>query len=169
MGRKEGQAAQQGGAVESDEESMEMNGKVRAEMSKIETLHKGNFRFGRRSKRCLVGVHPDLVRVANRAIEISPEDFGIHCGLRTIQEQEMLVKLGKSRTMDSRHLTGHAIDVHPWIGGTIPWDDWPAWTRLAGVIKQAAEIEGVPVEWGGDWARFIDGPHFQLPYRPYLS
>ena len=125
------------------------------------------YKFGRRSEGCLIGVHPDLVRVARRAIEITEEDFGIHCGRRSIEQQRILVATGKSRTMRSRHLTGHAIDVHPWIARSIPWNDWKAWIRLASVIKEAARLEDVVIEWGGDWARFIDGPHFQLPRLQY--
>lgn len=136
-------------------------------MSRVET--QGRFRFGKRSERCLRGVQPDLVRVARKAIEIANQDFGIHCGLRTVAQQKVLVKLGKSTTMNSRHLTGHAIDAHPWIDGTVPWNDWPAWQRLGDTMKQAAEIEGVPIEWGGDWARFVDGPHVQLPRLNYPS
>ncbi|WP_420012170.1 M15 family metallopeptidase [Tateyamaria sp.] len=125
------------------------------------------FRFGRRSMRCLVGVQPDLARVAHTAINITSVDFGIHCGVRSIKEQETLVRLGRSRTMNSRHLTGYAIDVHPLSHGAIPWHDWPAWKALADTMKRAAKIEGVEIEWGGDWARFIDGPHFQLPRKSY--
>lgn len=128
---------------------------------------KARFRFGKRSEACFEGVHPDLERVARRALEISEEDFGIHCGLRDIEAQKLLVRIGKSQTLDSRHLTGHALDAHPWINGAIPWDDWAAWQRLAATWKRAAEELDIPIEWGGDWARFVDGPHFQLPRDMY--
>ena len=125
------------------------------------------FVFGQRSEKCLKGVHPDLVRVARRALAITPADFGVHCGLRSIEEQKVLVRTGRSRTMNSRHLTGHAIDCHPWIDGDIPWHDWHRWSDLWWVMREAAIIEDVAIEWGGNWPRFRDGPHFQLPRDRY--
>jgi peptidoglycan L-alanyl-D-glutamate endopeptidase CwlK len=68
--------------------------------------------------------------------------------------------------MNSRHLTGHAIDVAPLINGKVRWD-WPLYHRLALTIKGAAVLEKVPIEWGGDWKSFKDGPHWQLPFRSY--
>ncbi len=125
------------------------------------------FAFGTRSKRCLEGVHPDLCRVVRRAMEMTDTDFGVHCGLRTEAEQAELVRTGASRTMRSRHLTGHAVDLHPWIHGAIPWKAWPPWKHLAEVMARAAHTEGVEIEWGGDWKSFRDGPHFQLPWSTY--
>ncbi|MEM1352010.1 MAG: M15 family metallopeptidase [Pseudomonadota bacterium] len=125
------------------------------------------FRFGTRSLQCLDGIHPDLVKVAHRALEISKVDFGIHCGMRTRLQQERLVAMGKSKTMNSRHLTGHAIDVHPWIEGDIPWNDQHPWRSVASAFKKAAKELGVDLEWGGDWARFIDMPHMQLSRSSY--
>ncbi len=122
--------------------------------------------FSPRSEQRLVGVHDDLVRVARRALELSPVDFAVIEGLRTTKRQAQLLKAGASKTMRSRHLTGHAIDVAPIIAGQVRWD-WPPFHQIAAAMKQAAAELGVPIEWGGDWRTFKDGPHFQLPWKDY--
>ena len=122
--------------------------------------------FSPRSEQRLAGVHPDLMRVARRALELSPVDFAVIEGLRTTKRQAQLLKAGASKTMRSRHLTGHAIDVAPIIAGQVRWD-WPPFHQIAAAMKQAAADLGVPIEWGGDWRTFKDGPHFQLPWKDY--
>lgn len=125
------------------------------------------FKFGPRSKRRMTGVHPDLVKVMNRAIETSETDFTVLEGVRTLATQRKYVATGKSKTMNSRHLTGHAIDIAPLDeNGDITWE-WPLYHKLAEFVKQAAEDVGVTVEWGGDWKSFPDGPHWQLPWNKY--
>lgn len=124
------------------------------------------FRLSNRSLEHLEGVHPDLVRVVKRAIEITDVDFCVVDGLRTRKEQAQNVRKGVSRTMNSRHLTGHAVDVVPYIDGRATWE-WPHIYRLAPALKQAARECGVPVEWGGDWKSFKDGAHWQLPRKSY--
>jgi peptidoglycan L-alanyl-D-glutamate endopeptidase CwlK len=124
------------------------------------------YRLGSISLKNLNGVHPDLVKVVQRAIEISAVDFRVIEGLRTLKRQRQLVAKGASQTMRSRHLTGHAVDLAALVGGTIRWD-WPLYDRIAVAVKQAAEDVGVPIEWGGDWRSFKDGPHFQLPWSKY--
>ncbi|API60526.1 peptidase M15 [Tardibacter chloracetimidivorans] len=119
-----------------------------------------------RSLSRLEGVHPDLVKVIRRAIEITPIDFAVIEGLRTRERQKELVAAGASKTMNSRHITGHAVDIAPWVGGTIRWD-WPLFHKLAPAVKQAAADVGVPVTWGGDWRSFKDGPHWELPRKQY--
>lgn len=114
----------------------------------------------------LQGVHPDLVRVVKRAIKDTPVDFRVTEGRRTLARQTQLVAAGASRTMKSRHLTGHAVDVVALVRGQVRWD-WPLYTQIAKAMKTAAAQEGVPIEWGGDWKSFKDGPHFQLPWRQY--
>lgn len=125
-----------------------------------------NFRLSERSIRKLEGVHPDLVRVVKRAIDITEVDFAVTEGLRTKKRQEELVKLGASKTMKSRHLTGHAVDLAAVIGSEIRWD-WPLYYKIADAIKKAANELKVPIEWGGDWKSFKDGPHFQLTWKDY--
>lgn len=125
------------------------------------------FKFSTRSKRRMVGVHPDLVKVINRAIEITDTDFTVLEGVRTLATQRRYVATGKSKTMNSRHLTGHAIDIAPLDeNGDITWE-WPLYHKLAEHVKQAAKDVGVDVEWGGDWKSFPDGPHWQLPWSKY--
>lgn len=124
------------------------------------------FRFSKRSLDNLQGVHPDLVRVVKAALPLSSVDFGVTEGLRDRARQRELVNAGASTTMNSRHLTGHAVDLVAYIGPRISWD-WPLYYKIADAMKEAAEKEGVPLEWGGDWTSFKDGPHFQLPWREY--
>lgn len=125
-----------------------------------------SFKFSQRSLRNLNGVHPDLVRVATRALEISVVDFMITEGLRTMEQQKILFAAGATKRLNSRHLTGHALDVAAWVGGRVRWD-WPLYERLATVFKTAAADVGVSIEWGGDWKTFRDGPHYQLSWREY--
>jgi peptidoglycan L-alanyl-D-glutamate endopeptidase CwlK len=111
-------------------------------------------------------VHIDLRKVLHRALEISPIDFTVLEGVRTLERQKQLYKQGATRTMNSRHLTGHAVDIAPIVDSEIRWD-WPLYHKLAAVVKQAAKDVGVTVEWGGDWRSFKDGPHWQLPFKAY--
>lgn len=124
------------------------------------------FRLGTRSRQNLQGVHPDLVRVVERAIQITKQDMVVIEGLRTEARQRELVAKGASRTMNSRHITGHAVDIVPWVNGTVSWD-WKFYTEIRNAMLTAAAELGVEVEWGGNWATFKDGPHWQLPWAKY--
>lgn len=120
-----------------------------------------------RAKRNLVGVHPDLVRVVKRASDGSPQAFTITEGLRSLERQRILKRAGKSQTLKSRHITGHAVDVMALVApGSDEWE-YSLYTTIAKAIKAAAKAEGVPIEWGGDWPRFKDAVHFQLPWAQY--
>lgn len=110
----------------------------------------------------LAGVHPDLVQVVARARMAFPL-FVIE-GRRTPERQRELVARGASRTLDSRHLTGHAVDLAP---DPLDWADRDAFAALAEAMKQAAADERIPIIWGGDWPSFFDGPHFELPRDRY--
>lgn len=112
------------------------------------------------------GVHPHLVAVVEAAILISPIDFMVTEGLRTRQRQAELVKAGASRTLNSRHLTGHAVDICALVGGHVRWD-WPLYPRIAEAFKTAAAKQGVSIVWGGDWPKLRDGPHYELDARRY--
>lgn len=125
-----------------------------------------SFVLGAKSKERLKGVHPDLVRVVERAIQLTEVDFTVLEGLRTAARQQQLVKSGASKTMRSRHITGHAVDLAATIDGEIRWD-WPLYHKIAKAVKQAAAELKVPIEWGGDWRSFKDGPHWQLPWKNY--
>tara|TARA_R110002153_G_scaffold19517_1_gene67252 strand:- start:9 stop:383 length:375 start_codon:yes stop_codon:yes gene_type:complete len=122
-----------------------------------------SYKLGTRSLQNLSGVHPDLVAVVKKAIEISEQDFTVLEGIRNINRQRELVKTGKSTTMNSRHLTGHAVDLAPW---PISWE-WEGFYPIADAMKQAAEELEVDLKWGGDWKSFPDGPHFELDRKTY--
>lgn len=124
------------------------------------------YNLGRKSQDRLAGVHPDLVKVVERAIEITTIDFTVLEGVRSKTRQEQLVKAGASQTMRSRHLTGHAVDLGAYVAGSVRWD-WPLYHKLAVAVKQAAAELQIPIEWGGDWTTFKDGPHWQLPWKDY--
>lgn len=155
------------------------------------------FVFGAKSENNLKKVHPDLVRVMRRALKISPIDFSIIEGARTIDRQRQLVASGASQTMKSNHLIQqdgfvYAVDIAPYVGGNIRWD-WPLYYNLAEAVKKAAKVEGVPIIWGGVWDKrinalssiekevelygqrrrlagkkpFLDGPHFELDRKAY--
>ena len=125
-----------------------------------------SFRLSQRSLDRLAGVHPALVEVVKAAILRTPVDFMVTEGLRTSERQAALVRAGASRTLKSRHLTGHAVDVAAWVDGGVRWD-WPLYPRIAGAFKEAAAAASAPLIWGGDWPRLRDGPHFELDRRAF--
>jgi len=122
----------------------------------------------------LRGVHPDLVRVVLRCADDWKEKdtaFIVTCGVRTLAEQKVLKAKGATRTLKSRHIPAangyaHAVDLAYAIRDQVRWD-WPLYDILARRMKAAAKAEKVPLEWGGDWVTFKDGPHFQLPWKEY--
>ena len=124
------------------------------------------FKLSTKSEAKMEGVHPDLVAVVKRAIEVSDVDFSVIEGLRTVARQKKLVAQGASKTMNSRHITGHAVDLAAYVDGQIRWD-WPLYHKIGAAVKQAAKELEIKIEWGGDWKSFPDGPHFQLPHRSY--
>jgi peptidoglycan L-alanyl-D-glutamate endopeptidase CwlK len=124
-----------------------------------------------RSENNILGVHPDLVRVMRAASERTK--FRITEGLRDQTRQAELVRSGKSKTQNSRHLTGHAIDMIAIGEDGIATYDMEDMTRVAAVIREVAKEQGVPIQWGaaakygGDFKTFNDSPHFQLPWKQY--
>jgi peptidoglycan L-alanyl-D-glutamate endopeptidase CwlK len=118
-----------------------------------------------RTERNLRGVHDDLQRLV-RVARSRGLDFIVTEGVRTLARQRELVAAGASRTMASRHLTGHAIDVAVRVGGRIRWD-WPLYETLASQIKSIARELGIRIVWGGDWPTFRDGPHIELDRTVY--
>lgn len=125
-----------------------------------------SFRLSRRSRAHLESVHPALVAVVEAAIVRTPVDFMITEGLRTPARQTALVKAGASRTIRSRHLTGHAVDVAALVDGQVRWD-WPMYGRIAEAFKAAAVDLKTPLIWGGDWKTLRDGPHFELDRKAF--
>ncbi len=124
------------------------------------------FKFSARSEQRLKGVHPALVKVVRRALELSPTDFAVIEGIRTVERQAQLVQAKASRTMNSRHITGHAVDIAPVIGGEIRWD-WPAFEPVIEAMRAASLELGIRVIHGADWVTFRDGPHHELDRRQY--
>ena len=126
----------------------------------------GNFKLSERSLSRLTGVHPDLVKVVEAAIRISPIQFQVGEGLRTAARQKELMASGATQTLNSRHLTGHAVDLFAYPEGKLSWD-WKYYYQIEEAVKQAAHNLKIPIEWGGDWRSFKDGPHWQLPWNKY--
>jgi peptidoglycan L-alanyl-D-glutamate endopeptidase CwlK len=122
------------------------------------------YKLGTRSLQNLSGVHPDLVAVVKRAIEITRVDFTVIEGIRNISRQRELYKAGKSTTMNSRHITGHAVDMVPW---PVDWNDLERFEVMSEAMKSAAEELEIPIVWGGDWKSFYDAPHFELDRKKY--
>ena len=124
------------------------------------------YKLGPRSQTRLKGVHPDLVKVVERAIEITTVDFTVLEGLRDPMRQKKLKDAGASMTLNSRHITGHAVDLGAWVDDQVDWS-WPLYHQIAAAMKEAAKEMGVAIIWGGDWRTFKDGPHFELDRRKY--
>lgn len=148
----------------------------------------GKYSLGQASLDKLKGVNPELVKVVKRAIELSGIDFRVAEGLRTKETQARYVRQGKSQTMNSRHLTGHAVDLVAVVNGAVSWDFNHYYTIATAMAKAATEL-GVRVRWGGCWSvitgkdgtpaqwvasykaerakmgrkAFLDGVHFELP------
>ena len=147
------------------------------------------FTLSQRSLDRLEGVHDDMIRVVKKAIDLTKIDFGVICGMRTIEEQKALVDKGASQTMKSKHLDGLAVDLMAYVGGRASWE-LNLYDDIADAMKDAAKLEDVPVRWGAAWhinniatcgmpmeaamndyidtrraegrRPFIDGPHFEL-------
>lgn len=124
-----------------------------------------------RSLEKLQGVHPDLANVVKAAAERTK--FRVTEGLRDRKRQAELVKAGKSKTMNSRHLTGHAIDFIAIGQDGVATYDMTDMARVASVFREVAKEQGTPIEWGaaakygGDFKTFNDSPHVQLPWKQY--
>ena len=147
------------------------------------------FKLSKRSLGRLEGVDERMVRVVKTDITVSKIDFGVICGLRTVEEQRELVAKGASQTMKSKHIDGLAVDLMAYIGGRASWE-LNLYDDIADAMKIAADEEDVQVRWGAAWhindlrewdssmqdamneyidlrrsqgrRPFIDGPHFEL-------
>lgn len=145
------------------------------------------FVLGKNSLARLEGVHPDLVAVVKRAIQITKVDFAVVQGNRTRDEQMRLYGKGRTGaqceakgvpatyarpgdakvtwTLNSNHIGGKAVDIAPYVDGRITWDDSGKrglWPHLAQAMQNAARELGVEIEWGGAWQKTPDRPHFEL-------
>ena len=115
-------------------------------------------------------LHPDLVKVVKRADELGAT-FRVGETTRSVEQQRRNIANGVSWTMRSRHLPSkdglaRAVDLLCLVDGKVTWS-WPPYYKLAATVKQAAKDCKVPIEWGGDWRKAKDGPHFQLPWKDY--
>ena len=117
-----------------------------------------------KSMRKLEGVNPLLVSVIGAAAVSCPIEFHITEGVRSYSRQKMLFEAGKSQTMNSKHLTGDAVDIAVFINGVVNWD-FSNYAKVAKFVKEAAQQLGAVIKWGGDFETFKDGPHFQLEKR----
>lgn len=113
------------------------------------------YALGHASRRELVGVHADLVRVVETAISLTRCDFTVHDGIRTVEEQRRYVAAGVSKTMRSKHLLGFAVDLVPWIDGKPRWW-WPQIYEIAAAMHRAACALDVPILWGVVWDRALN-------------
>lgn len=121
------------------------------------------WRFSINSEAQLKTVKPQLAAVMRRALELSPIDFRISEGKRSAERQALLFAHKATRTLNSRHLTGDAVDVAAVVGGQVRWD-WPLYGQIAAAVKLAARELNTKITWGGDWSKFKDGPHFELQH-----
>lgn len=149
-----------------------------------------SFKLSKRSLARLEGVDERLVAVVRYAISVTKIDFGVACGLRTIEEQRKLVESGASQTMNSRHIGGFAVDLMAFVGDRASWE-LNMYDEIADAVKEGAQTVGVPIRWGAAWhindirkwqgsmedamndyvdrrraegrRPFIDAPHFEIP------
>lgn len=119
------------------------------------------FKLSKKSLAKLSEVNSDLQKLVKNAIGLSTIDFGISEGMRTKERQQLLYDSGKSQTMNSRHLTGHAVDVYAWKDGAVSWE-FEDYETINVAFSQAAKLTNIPYVWGGSWKSFKDGPHFEL-------
>ena len=129
------------------------------------------FKLSQTSIDRLEGVHPDLINVVERAIEISPYDFGVSEGVRTLALQKQYVADGKSTTINSKHIPGedgysHAVDIFGYINGKVTWEH-KYFRKIIQAFMTAAIELGIQIEAGGLWRDFLDSPHFQLNAKYY--
>lgn len=137
------------------------------------------FKLGPASRKKLEGLHPNLVAVVTRAIQLTTQDFSVTCGVRTLAEQKELYAQGRTKpgqivtwTLKSRHLPaadglGRAVDLAPY---PIDWNDLSKFDAIAKAMFDASKELGIPIRWGADWDQDgkprergeTDSPHFEL-------
>lgn len=115
-----------------------------------------SFKLSNRSLGKLEGVHPDMVATVKRAIELTKVDFGISCGLRTVEEQKRLVATGRSQTMNSKHIPqsdeySHAVDCLAYVDGDVVWEI-NVYDDICDAMAAAAKETGASIKWGAAWS-----------------
>lgn len=143
-------------------------------MARLNEVRYVTFLLSQRSLDRLAGVHPVLEQIVKGAIAISKTDFTVVEGVRSLAKQREYFNAGKSRTMNSRHLTGHAVDLMPWGDFDGDGDNEGSWELanfypLNDAMQKAGAAIGVRVEWGGTFfgPTFIDAPHWQIDPMRY--
>ena len=126
------------------------------------------YKLGTKSLSTLKGVHPDLVKVVKRAIELTECDFTVTEGLRTKATQALYVKQGKSQTMNSKHLDGLAVDLAAWVNGTINWN-FDHYFKIADAVRKASIELGIKIKWGGAWRYLNDYDSSRKAYDAYIA
>lgn len=124
------------------------------------------FRLSSKSMSRLALVHKDLQEVVNAAIKVTTVDFAVIEGLRTLERQRQLVASGASKTMNSRHIHGMAVDLAAIVGGKVTWQPLVYNIIADAMLSQAAKFQ-IPIIWGGSWKSFPDLVHFELNRRFY--
>jgi peptidoglycan L-alanyl-D-glutamate endopeptidase CwlK len=147
------------------------------------------FTLSKRSRNNLVGVNDKLVQVVELAIQLTDVDFAVTEGVRTLARQRQLVAQGASKTLNSKHITGHAVDLVAFLGSRVSWE-LKLYDEIADAMASAAREHGVAIRWGGAWnvpdirnwngdmesamvhyvdtrrregkRPFIDAPHFEM-------
>jgi len=147
------------------------------------------YKLGKGSLAKLEGIDERMIAVVKYAIGVTKQDFSVICGMRTIEEQKVLVAKGASQTMKSKHIDGLAVDLMAYVDGA-RWE-LNLYDEIADAMAEAAREVDVPIVWGASWSvpniaqysegsmedamngyidlrrsqgrrPFIDGPHFQL-------
>jgi len=150
-------------------------------------ISKRSYRLSDHSKRKLVGVNKDLIHVVIDAIKTTKQDFRVLEGCRTKERQKELVRLGASQTLNSKHISGDAVDLGAWLDGSVSWH-WPLYIEIAEAMRKSAINNNVVLTWGACWHNpinnydsaqeamedyikykndknqkpFLDGAHFQI-------
>jgi len=111
-------------------------------------------------------VHPALAHRARKILEFAKADgyeLRVSQGLRTFKEQDDLFRkrprVTQARGGQSYHNFAAAVDFAFVVDGKISWDE-----KLYKNIGRWAK--NADLEWGGNWKRFVDLPHCQLPNLP---
>jgi peptidoglycan L-alanyl-D-glutamate endopeptidase CwlK len=108
------------------------------------------FKLSKRSHDRLFGVDPRLVAVVKTAIMITRVDFGVTEGLRSAETQRMYFRTGKSQTMNSKHLSGEAVDLVAFVDGKVSWE-LNLYDEIGEAMRIGALEHDLPLRWGAAW------------------
>ncbi|MDR1494427.1 MAG: hypothetical protein LBI29_00110 [Rickettsiales bacterium] len=124
--------------------------------------------FGAKSEQILTSVIPELDLLAHKVISLSPVDFAVVEGLRTTKRQKMLYNSGKSKTLNSKHCEGKALDIVPWLDNDCDYEAVSDCCFLVGLFYGVAKTLGLDLRVGALWDgnsiknnRFVDVWHIE--------